>query len=229
MAEDDPESSAIALADGTEDLDNRKEGYKDWSIEDKIIALAALDLNGGNVYRTAKALEIPYSNLNRWAAERKAGKLGLTNLEAKEKRGNLRAKMESVLHSAVEAMPSKLGKATFSQVAVGVGILTDKIRMLRSTEDENPTLELCRILGCTPDELPPTLQLAAGPNEAELPDPSIIETQRNPDNPDSYEPADLSTPRPHSPDCPGSGDACDCGASAHNLSLLQADNEEPIN
>jgi hypothetical protein len=39
--------------------------------------------------------------------------------------------MESVIHSLVESMPSKISKATLSQTAVANGILTDRVRILR--------------------------------------------------------------------------------------------------
>lgn len=183
MAEDE-KPGAIALLPGAEDSAKTRAPYRDWTDEDKYTALAALDINAGNVYRTAIAYGIPESTLRTWRDERAARGGGPSKLE-REKRGNLRAKMESALHSLVESIPAKISKATLSQAAVATGILTDKIRLLRSTEDDNPTIELCRILGCSPDELPPSLQIS----DPEPPDPSIIETQANPNNPDSYEPA----------------------------------------
>lgn len=60
-------------------------------------------------------------------------------------------------------MPSKIEKGTLSQTAVAIGILTDKIRLLRAQGlDPDPDTELCRLLGKHPSQLPERLELKPG-------------------------------------------------------------------
>jgi hypothetical protein len=59
--------------------------------------------------------------------------------------------------------PVKIEKATLSQTAVTVGVLTDKIRILRGQGlDPDPANELCRLLGIHRDQLPERLELESG-------------------------------------------------------------------
>ncbi len=144
------------------DFDNQRKGYRDYSVEEKFIALAAVDLNGGNIYRTARAIEIPYATLHGWVEERKSGSIKLSNFE-REKRGDLATKLESLIHDLVEAMPGKVGKATLSQCAVTLGIAVDKTRILRGEGLEpDPAMELCRLLGINRNQIPTSLELPPG-------------------------------------------------------------------
>lgn len=172
---------------------------RSYSEDDRYVALAALDLNGGNVYRTAKALDIPVSTLDTWRmqrAERQA--YSADHPRAKEARGDLAVKIESLAHSIAEAMPSKIGTATLSQCAVALGISVDKVRILRSIGlDPDPAAELCRLLGINRAQLPPDLTLKPG---EELPDgfSDFIDMQPSPDG--SFEPVPTLAPRYHHPD-----------------------------
>lgn len=158
---------------------NKTTGKTVYTDEDKFIALAAVHLNAGNVYRTAIALGIAETTLRRWCEERDEHPERFAAGVA-EKRGDLATKMESVAHSIVESMPQKIEGATLSQSAVALGILTDKAQNLRRQMLEpDPTAELCRILGINRNEIPDTLTLAPG---EELPadllqELGIIETQ----------------------------------------------------
>jgi transposase-like protein len=161
---DETQSDTQALAVVVvQDLDNQKMVYRDYSPEDKYTALAALDINGGNVYRTAIAYDIPYSTLRAWAQEREARGAGPSKLE-KERRGSLAAKIEDKLHLTVESItPEVVQRATLSQRGVFIGILTDKLRTLRGEELEpDPAVVLCQILGITREQLPDSLQLEPG-------------------------------------------------------------------
>ena len=143
-----------------------KRVIRQYTDEDRYIALAAVDLNGGNVYRTAVALNIPAKTLDDWVKARIKRMETRAEEFAKgrnEKRGDLAAKLEDVAHTIVEAMPSKVAKATLSQSAVAVGIAIDKVRVLRSQGLEpDPEAELCRILGIHRSQLPDRLQLEPG-------------------------------------------------------------------
>jgi transposase-like protein len=182
--EPEPDSQAVAVAD--QDLDNQKTGYKNYSDEDKYTALAALDINGGNVYRTAIAYDLPYSTLYSWAKEREARGGGPSKLE-KEKRGNLASKLEDKIHSVVESItPEVIRRATLSQRGVFVGIGVDKLKVLLGQGiDPDPAAELCRLLNLNRSQLPPVLELAPGEEIPEGFGP-VINTVPNLNNPNSY-------------------------------------------
>lgn len=149
---------------------------------EKFTAVAAVDLNGGNIHRSAIALAIPYRTLHDWvqARDNRLPPFGDGSL-VKERRGDLATKMESLLHSLVEAMPAKIEKATLSQTAVTTGIVFDKLRIARGQGLEpDPAMELCRLLGINRSQLPPTLKLEEG---EEIPDEviALLDLRKNPD------------------------------------------------
>jgi hypothetical protein len=154
-----PDSQAIAGVD--EDSDSQRKPYRDYSLEDKFIALAAVDLNGGNVYRTPALLRFPTPPF--MAGLKTVRQAPSFYRSSKEKSGDLAIKMESVIHSSVEAMPSKIPKATLSQTAITTGILVDKVRILRGEGLEpDPAAELCRLLNINRAQLPDRLELKPG-------------------------------------------------------------------
>lgn len=212
----------------------RKAVYSD---EDKFVALAAVDLNGGNVYRTAVAIGIPASTLKGWVESRRLRQEQFAELR-KEKRGDLAAKVEALAHSALEAAadPAKVAKATFLQLTTGSAILLDKLRILRGQGlDPDPAAELCRLLNINRSQLPDRLELQPGeeiPPEFAGP---IIETQPHPSIPNSFEPESINLepiPEAHHPDClinPNLPDSCSCGADDRNQAKLKAQDDEPVN
>jgi hypothetical protein len=162
MSDEPEDSQALVVSDNGSD--KQKRARRTYTEEEKIIALLDLDANSGNVHRTALALDIPYATLAGWDADRRSGKLqNALIVDRREKRGDLTAKMESVLHSLVESMAGKIAKATLSQTAVATGILVDKVRILRGQGlDPDPAAELCRLLNLNRAQLPPALQLEPG-------------------------------------------------------------------
>jgi hypothetical protein len=186
---DDAEEKPKTLAIIEKTSEDQKRSKRSYTEAEKAIALASLDANGGNVNRTSIAIDVPYATLAGWEADRRAGKLPGSIIQGvKEKRGDLALKLESIAHSIVEHMPGKIAKASLSQSAVALGIVIDKVRILRGQGlDPDPATELCRLLSINRSQLPPSLQLEPG---EELPQGfgPVIETQPNPDNPDSYEP-----------------------------------------
>src|SRR5258705_8010994 len=144
MDESDPNSPGSANPDNPDKPSRRV--YLD---EDRYIALAAVDLNGGNVYRTAIALDIPARTLADWVDAR--SRRISENQEyfadgRREKRGDLAAKLEDKLHSVVESItPEVIAKATLAQRFVAIGIGVDKVRdMHRQGLEPDPATELCK-------------------------------------------------------------------------------------
>lgn len=188
--------------------DNPKRPKRRYSEADKYIALAAVDLNASNVYRTSIALDVPYATLAGWVEDRRAGRLqGAVIQGLKETRGGLAEKLESLAHTIVEAMPTKVGKATLSQCAVTVGIAVDKVRILRGQGlDPDPAAELCRLLGINRKQLPERLELL--PGEELPPGFEYLDTTAtviNAPEPQYFpEPhsSSFEDPQPHHPDPP---------------------------
>src|SRR5262249_48099582 len=149
---------ATTSANSNEVASRRKHSYSD---EERFTAIAAVRLNGGNVHRTAKALNIPVRTLQDWytAAELRRARASEYPLEI-EKRGDLASKMESLIHDCVESMPTKIGKATLSQSAVTLGILIDKVRILKAQGLEpDPIAEICKAIGIEREQMPDLSEL----------------------------------------------------------------------
>lgn len=227
---DEPKSDLETTQPALPESDTGKRPHRVWSDEEIYSAIVAWQMNGGNINRTCIAMGVPYATLHGWIKDYEAGNLSVSIVRGvKEQRGNMAAKLESVIHSALEAAPSKLPKASFSQTMVGVGIGLDKLRNLRKL-DEDPTLELCRLLKLSPDELPANLQLEEG---EEIPEEFIeadyVETISSPEDPNNFEP---QQPPEHAPDCLGFVDIND--QTFKNCSCKSApepkdDDDEPVN
>lgn len=81
MTDESSIGSQVAIPD-KRNSDLRR-AYRDYSIEDKVIALATVDMNGGNIYRTAKASNIPYATLYGWVEEQKQAASGYRSSKEK--------------------------------------------------------------------------------------------------------------------------------------------------
>lgn len=108
---------------------------RQFSDNDKAAALAALDANGGNVYRTAKEIGVPRSTLQEWAN-------GRVNHDVPElrhlKKGELAEKLEQVAHAYTDHLLTKstiVGTGA-KDAAVTVGTAIDKMRLLRGLPTE---------------------------------------------------------------------------------------------
>jgi transposase-like protein len=159
---DEPEEPPTTALESTSGETRAKRAYSD---DEKYMALVALRLNGSNVYRTANALGIPVATLRDWKKQREAGTLVFgENPLAREKRGDLAAKLEDRVHSVVESIDDRvIQKATLSQRAVFVGIGIDKLKILKGEGLEpDPRMEICRLMGINQAEIPTSLQLAPG-------------------------------------------------------------------
>lgn len=98
-----------------------------YSDRDKATALAALDANNGNVYKTAKQLGISRSTLQEWARGRV--NKDVPELRQEEKK-NLADRLEEVAHQILDELPKHLGEATAQQLATSLGIIVDKRQLL---------------------------------------------------------------------------------------------------
>lgn len=102
---------------------------RSYSEDDKASALALLDSNGGNVFRTAKQLGIPRTTLQEWRDG--CGVNAEVTTSRQVKKGELSARYESAIHDALDALtPAKLKKAGVKDIATTIGIFTDKMLVL---------------------------------------------------------------------------------------------------
>jgi len=118
---------------------------RSYSDEDKAVALAALEANGGNKQRTAKDLCIPKSTLTEWA-----NGSGAKNAETElrhQKKADLANELEAIAHQLAGAMGDKIANANLQQTATSLGITIDKMQLLRG----KPT-GIVENVGLTDDE-----------------------------------------------------------------------------
>ena len=99
-------------------------------------ALAVVDACGGNVQRASKTTGVPRKTLEGWTNGRSqrvsAPEIVDEVAELRhEKRGDLASKMEEVAWRLAEAIPSKINDAPLNQIALSLGIVIDKMRLLR--------------------------------------------------------------------------------------------------
>lgn len=103
-----------------------------YSDSDKAAALAALDANGGNVYKTARELKLPMSTLQEWAS----GRINHAIPELRErKKEEISQRLVDVVHQLIDALPTKITDANLQQVSTSLGIAVEKIQLL----DGDPT------------------------------------------------------------------------------------------
>lgn len=101
--------------------------YRDYSPEFKTLAIATVEAHDGNVARAARELEMSEDTLRVWMrdAERYRDFNGETRLA-------LASKYEFNLHRLVDSIADDdLSKATLAGKATAIGILTDKMLLLR--------------------------------------------------------------------------------------------------
>lgn len=104
-------------------------GKRQYTEDDKANALATLELNGGNLLKTASALKIPYMTLKDWSSG-----LGVTvavteNREVKKQ--SIADSLEELCYKILGTVPDKLAEASFKDAMTGLGIAVDKMQVLR--------------------------------------------------------------------------------------------------
>lgn len=104
-------------------------GKRQYSDSDKAAVLVALDANAGNVAKTSKQLGIPRQTIQEWSHNRNVNN-EVPNLR-QIKKEELSVRFEHAVHEMVDVLPSKRGKASLKDVATAIGILTDKMQLLK--------------------------------------------------------------------------------------------------
>lgn len=99
-----------------------------YSDDERAAALAALAANANNLSRTSKELGIPVATLESWS-KRKTHPEASENSEAKK--GPLADHLEAIAWKLADSMPDKLKDAELRDVAVSLGVIVDKMQLLR--------------------------------------------------------------------------------------------------
>jgi hypothetical protein len=106
---------------------NRKRARR-YSDDDRASALAAVAANGGNVSKTARELGIKVTTLRQW----KCGERHPEAIQMSQgKKLPLADAIETVVDKMVAAVAGKIDDASLQQLATSIGILTDKMLLLR--------------------------------------------------------------------------------------------------
>jgi hypothetical protein len=103
---------------------------RQYSDEEKALALVALDFNGGNLHRTARELSIPRKTLAAWAE----GHNQCSEVAKKRQLhgDDLAGKFEELIRAALEAItPKKMQAARLVELSRSLGVFVDKMLLLR--------------------------------------------------------------------------------------------------
>lgn len=107
-------------------------GYKRYSDEQKAAALAAIKANGGNLFRTAHELKIPFQTLSNWAKDTREPVQGFSKLvtEKEESLAELCDKVaRKYLNHASDDFVVAVTPGHLSMTAAGIAV--DKAQLLR--------------------------------------------------------------------------------------------------
>jgi transposase-like protein len=123
----------------------------DWSKrrytdEERANAVLAVIANNGNVARTAMELGIPWSTVDNWVkAERHPEAIEMAN----RRKPSLADKLEGIASLLAEGLddPKKIARAPLNTVAVTLGIVIDKMRLLRWQPNEITFAATADVLG----------------------------------------------------------------------------------
>jgi hypothetical protein len=124
---------------------------RQYSDNDKAAALAALDANGGNTYKTAKDTGINRQTLANWANGRGVNH-DMPNL-VHQKKGELAERLMDVAHLLVDAIPDKIADASLQQVSTSLGIAIEKIQLLQGEATSRSDIRMNRLPALPDDQL----------------------------------------------------------------------------
>ena len=112
-------------------------GRQQYTDQAKAAAFAALEVNDGNVKRTARELGLPPSTVRRWRDDWEANKNLPAAEDIIEATGNFVEDAERVRDLSLRVLEQKLqaGQGTVAQVATVLGVLTDPIDRARGLAD----------------------------------------------------------------------------------------------
>jgi hypothetical protein len=104
--------------------------------DDQASILAALAANGGNVARTARQLGVPRGTLQQWG-HRWGVPPDVAQL-AHQKKAALADRLEAIAFQLLGAIPGKAAGASLLELARALGILVDKMLLLRAGAPRQP-------------------------------------------------------------------------------------------
>ncbi len=108
--------------------------------DEKAAALTTLAFHDGNCAKASKAVGVSHAQLRRWAKSIKPDAIN-QNVALKEnvahKKETLAEKCETIIYTLLDALPSKIADSTLQQLSTSLGILIDKMLILRA---EKPTI-----------------------------------------------------------------------------------------
>jgi hypothetical protein len=121
-------------------------GKRQYSDNDKAVALATLDANGGDVRKTAKTLKMPESTLSDWSKNRGVNKEVTEIRDVKKK--ELSEKLADVAWALTENLQTRADSelsilVPMKDIATSLGIVVDKMQLLKGeptgiTKDATP-------------------------------------------------------------------------------------------
>lgn len=108
-------------------LAERRSAYRDYPEELKASVITAIEANGGNVLATAKLFNLPQDTVYYWWKNSDRFR-EIQKTSAK----NLADKLEDLAHSTTNSLAEHdLGLVTFADKARSLGVIIDKMQLLR--------------------------------------------------------------------------------------------------
>lgn len=124
------------MSDDLEKKPRRQRVKRSYSDAEKIDALEAVNLCGGNVSEAGRLTDVPERTLRQWTQG-----MGVTEeiyaAYANKKAGMLTSRLRALQCRLVEALfdEKKIDKAFYKELVTGFGVVTDKLRLI----DGKPT------------------------------------------------------------------------------------------
>lgn len=108
---------------------------RQYSDDEKAIALTYLDVNKGDVAKTARQVGVPSMTLRAWSQGRNIHPVVMQICT--EKKGDLAERYEEKIHLLVDAINAdKISEAPLQQLTTAIGILQDKVMALRGQANQ---------------------------------------------------------------------------------------------
>lgn len=111
----------------------RKGTYRQYSEEEKALALSMLKASQGNLHEAGRLTDIPPATIRRWSLG--DGYHPSVQMTLEERQKLIADRLETVIHRLLDIVPDKENEATLQQTMTSVAIAIDKMRLMR----EQPT------------------------------------------------------------------------------------------